>query len=36
VGAKRLVPRFCIKIMNDELTQADFNTKIEKHFKRVK
>jgi hypothetical protein len=34
-GGKKLVPRFRIKIMNDELTQIDFNTKIEKLFKRV-
>jgi hypothetical protein len=29
-------PRFRIQIMIDELTQTDLNTKIEKHFKRVK
>ena len=36
VGGKKLVPRFRIKIMDDEFTQTDLNTKIEKHFKRVK
>jgi hypothetical protein len=36
VGGKKLVPRFRIKIMDDELTQTDLNTKIEKHLKRVK
>jgi hypothetical protein len=36
VGGKKLVPRFRIRIMDDEFTQTDLNTKIEKHFKRVK
>ena len=36
VGGTKLVPRFRIKIMDDELTQTDLKTKIEKHFKRVK
>jgi hypothetical protein len=36
VGGKKLTPRFRIKIMDDELTQTDLNTKIEKHLKRVK
>ena len=36
LGGKKLVPRFRIKIMDDELTQTDLNTKIEKHLKRVK
>jgi hypothetical protein len=36
VGGKKLVPRFRIKLTDDELTQTDLKTKIEKHFKRVK
>jgi len=36
VGGKKRLPRFRIKIMDDEFTQTDLNTKIEKHFKRVK
>ena len=31
-----VVPRFSMKIKDDEFTQTDLNTKIEKHFKRVK
>src|SRR5262245_23285176 len=36
IGGKKFVPRFRIEIKDDELTQTDLNTKIEKHFKRVK
>jgi hypothetical protein len=35
-GGKKRVTSFRIKIMGDELTQTDLNTKIEKHLKRVK
>jgi uncharacterized protein (DUF2147 family) len=35
-AGKKLVSRFRIKIMGDELTQTDLNTKSEKHLKRVK
>jgi hypothetical protein len=35
-GGKKLVTRYRIRIMGDELTQIDLNTKVEKHLKRVK
>lgn len=35
-SGKKLVTRFRIKIIGDELTQTDLRTKIEKHLKRVK
>jgi hypothetical protein len=35
-SGKKLVSRYRIKIMDDELTQTDLKTKIEKRSKRVK
>jgi hypothetical protein len=35
-SGKKLVTRYRIKIMDDELTQTDLNTKMEKRLKRVK